>query len=102
MKVVRAAFSRNRNCGARAPAEFRRVWVRNNLEFFDRINGLVDGLGAQLLNVFGKRIVIDSVEKKIVLQRPHAVNIDAASTSGGCRAALLGITITCDSRDHLQ
>src|ERR1700733_1060320 len=50
------------------------------------------GFRTELLNILGESIVVDSIEKKIVLQRVNAVYVEVAGASGRAVARLLGVS----------
>ena len=89
MELVRARLRAHADGGARRAAVLRGVRARHDLELLDGVDGGARDLRGQLLDVLRDGVVVDAVEEEVVLDRAHAVHVDAAGAAEGGAAALL-------------
>src|SRR4029453_16487556 len=89
--AVGSGLRRDADRGARRSAVLRRVRAGDDLELLDRIHGWTRDLRRQLLDVFRDAVVVHAVEQEVVLQRPGAVDVDAAGAAERRAAALLRV-----------
>src|SRR5437588_2985858 len=99
---VGAALRRDRDQRPGTTAVLRGVRVGGNLEFLNCIYGRPNDLRCKLLNVFGKRVVVNAVEHEVVLQGTQAMYIHSAGAPGGGAASLLGVAISLNTGNQAQ
>ena len=87
--AVGAGFDHGVQNRAIASAEFRAVVVGLNLEFLDGVNGRLNHVRRFIQHVAQIRIIIDSVQQKIILQRTRAVHAES-KISAHARARFAG------------
>ena len=93
MNFVGTALAGDHYRGTRAAAILRGVRIGDDLELLDGIHGRTGCLGAEFLDVFRKRVVINSVEDKIVLERMNSVDVERAGATRARRAALVRVAV---------
>ena len=81
MEVVGPGFGRHADGGAGRTAVLRGIRARDDLELLNGVDRRPRYLRRQFLDVLGDAVVVHAVEQEIVLQRPGAVDIDAAGAA---------------------
>jgi len=84
VKLIGSALCRHDHRSTGTPAILRRIRIGDHLEFLNGVHGWAGRLCTQLLDIFRKRVVVNSIENEIVLQRVHAVNVKRPGAAGAC------------------
>src|ERR1700677_1494460 len=83
-----------------AAAIFGRIRRGDKFEFLKRIDRRAGHLRGQLLHVFGDGIVVDAIEKKVVLKLAHAMDVEPARAPGARASSLVGIALALYAGDE--
>ena len=102
MQLVGSAAGVHGDHRARSSAILGRVRIRDHIELRDHIHRRVSRLCAQLLHILGKGVVVDAVQKEVVLQRMNAVDVETSRAPGRGCTALIGVAGDLHARNGAQ
>ena len=102
VEIVGAGLGGDADRRTRRAPVLGRIRARDDLEFLNRIHRRPRHLGRQLLDVLRDAVVVHAVEQEVVLQRPRAVDVDAAGAAERRAATLLGVPVTLHARHERQ